>query len=651
MTILSIQLLIQPYRVASGGAGFFPNETNMRPVRTALPTLVALLLGACHETSAPPARAPVDAGETKPADGLEAAAEVEPNDGPDNAQAIARPTRVKATLHPVQPATRPDEDWYVIKPQRVPADAQLALSGFAGGRLGVELYDRDHNKILALSAQPGQGLALPAMRVRDSLFVRVYAQAGGSGAYEMTVRLSEPDPNAEAEPNDRPADATPLALDQTLHATLSTAQDQDWYRVELNPNGGHGATDGGLALPSPGAVQGGALPPRVSPSGSGGDAATAAPATAPNPLSSGGSAGAAPVAQPALMRNPSALLRISLSTIEGVRSQLSVFDQNQLPLAVFRAGKIGMEIDVRDLALSQETTAVYLMVTGSPHDPRGVDAPPYQIAVHREPAPPDFEIEPNDTMPQATPIATRRSGFLSPKGDVDYYLLHLAGPSVLHAVLSPLDHVDTELAVVDAADNGKEHVLIRANEGGPKEAEVIPALVLPAGDHLIRIQAASHQVGDKWVRDQENPDDPYTLTLSLSADEGGFEREPNDRTDQATPIKIGQTLSGYAYPAKDVDIYQLDLSAQPVGMGVVVRLTGVSRVPLALELRGPPTGLKQGGLLNTSDLGKAGAKEEIRAKLDPGIYQIVVRPHPVSRAPGQPLADPDTPYQLSVQSE
>ncbi len=620
-------------------------------MRSVLASLLVVLLAACHEAPPPPVAAPVDAGPSRPADGLEVTAEQEPNDSPETAQAITHPTRITATLHPVQPATRPDEDWYVVRPQHVPSDAQIALSGFAGGRLGVELYDRDHNKILALFAPPGQGLVLPSMRVRESLFVRVYGQNGGSGSYELTLRLSEPDANGEAEPNDRPADATPLALDQTMHATLGTAQDQDWYQVELNPNGGHGANDGGVVLSSPGAVQGGSLPPPVPLSSSGGDAAPAASAT-PNPVSAGGSAGAAPAdAQPAGMRTPGALLRIAVSPIEGVRTQLSVFDQSQLPLATYRAAKAGAEIDVRDLALAPETTAVTLMVSGSPHDPRGIDAPPYQITVHREPAPPDFELEPNDTMAQATPIATRRSGFLSPKGDVDYYLLHLTTPSVLHAVLSPLDHVDTELAVVDAAENGKERVLVRVNEGGSKEAEVIPALVLPVGDHLIRVQAASHQVGDKWVRDQENPDDAYTLTLSLSADEGGFEREPNDRPDQATPIKIGQTLSGYAYPAKDVDVYQLDVSAEPVGTGVVIRLTGVARVPLALELRGASSGAKLGGLLNTSDLGKAGASEEIRAKLDPGVYQIVVRPHPTSRAPGQPLADPDTPYQLSVQSE
>jgi hypothetical protein len=626
-------------------------------------TIVLPIFFGCHQSQPPasqPKVVPADAGDSKPADGLDPISEQEPNDGPDAAQLLGRPARVTASLHPVQPATRPDEDWFLIKPERIPADAQVTISGFEGGRLVAELYDRDRDKILALSTQPGHNLAMPTVRVRDAILIRLSSPNGGAGPYQLALKLSEPDPNAEAEPNDRPADATPLALDQVMQATLGTAQDQDWYRVELNPNGGHGPPDAGLTVSVPGAVQGGAVPaqnPRA------GDAATTPTAPPPPATGSGGrgpgsglgSAGVAgssseQVAALLPLEAPDALLRVSVSAIPGVRTQLAIFDQNQAPVATLRASKIGAEIDERDLALRPETTAVYLVITGSPHDTRGPEPAAYQIAVHREPAPADFEVEPNDVPGQATRIATHRAGYLAPAGDVDYYLLHLGEPSVVHAVLSPLDHVDTELAVVDE-ENGKDHVILRVNEGGVKESEVIPALVLPAGDHLLRVQAAAHQVGDKWVRDQANADDPYSLTLSVSADQGTIEREPNDKPDQATPVKIGQTLSGYAYPPKDVDIFQLDLSAQPVATGVIIRLVGALRVPLALELHGAPQGTKLGTLLNTSDLGKPGASEEIRAKLDPGIYQIVVRPRPISRAPGQPLADPDSPYQLSIQSE
>jgi hypothetical protein len=632
--------------------------------RSSLCLAIALsIILSCHQSpppAPPPKVAPSDAGDSKPADGLDSVSEQEPNDGPDAAQLLVRPTRVTASLHPVQPATRPDEDWFLIKPERVPADAQVTISGFDGGRLVVELYDRDRDKILALSTQPGHSLAMPTVRVRDAMLIRLSSPNGGAGPYQLALRLSEPDPNAEAEPNDRPADATPLALDQVMHASLGTGQDQDWFRVELNPNGGHGPPDAGLAASVPGAVQGGAVPaqdPRA------GDAATTPIAPPPPATGSGGrgpgsglgSAGVAgssseQVAALQPLEAPDALLRVSVSAIPGVRTQLAIFDQNQAPVATLRASKIGAEIDERDLALRPETTAVYLVITGSPHDTRGPEPAAYQITVHREPAPADFEVEPNDTPSQATRIGTHRAGYLSPAGDVDYYLLHLGEASVVHAVLSPLDHVDTELAVVDE-ENGKDHLILRVNEGGAKEPEVIPALVLPAGDHLLRVQTAAHQVGDKWVRDQANADDPYSLTLSVSPDQGSIEREPNDKPDLATPIKIGQTLSGYAYPPKDIDIFLLDLSAQPVATGIIIRLIGALRVPLALELHGAPQGAKLGTLLNTSDLGKPGASEEIRAKLDPGIYQIVVRPRPISRAPGQPLADPDSPYQLSIQSE
>src|SRR5262249_24781539 len=148
------------------------------------------------------------------------------------------------------------------------------------------------------------------------------------------------------------------------------------------------------------------------------------------------------------------------------------------------------------------------------------------------------------------------------------------------------DHVDTELSVVE--NDGSSAVgktILKVNEGGAKEPEVIPAVTLPAGDHFIRVQAASHKVGDNWVRDQEDPDQSYRLEAGLSPDDGASEREPNDPAASAPPILPGQTLSGFAFPARDVDVYRLDLSAQPVAAGVSFTLSGVPKVPLALELR------------------------------------------------------------------
>ena len=303
--------------------------------------------------------------------------------------------------------------------------------------------------------------------------------------------------------------------------------------------------------------------------------------------------------------------------------------------------------------------SIYLVVqSGSIHGKRlAAPSTPYTLAVHKDAAPSNFEIEPNDTLDTATPIAGgKRFGYLAPKGDVDYYVVHVAAPSLLHAHLSGLDHVDTELSVVDRPTKAKDRdkLVFRINEGGPKEPEVIPSVALAPGDHFVKVEAAAHQVGAHWVRDQENPVDTYELDVALSPDDGTFEREPNNSPAEAMPIKIGQSLKGYAYPAKDVDFYQLNLSAQPVGSAVVIKLQGVAKVPISLQLRGPVPGgdgKSEGALINTSDHGKANANEEIRAKLDPGIYLIEVKPAPTVKVAGQPGGDPDDPYSLSVAGE
>ncbi len=282
---------------------------------------------------------------------------------------------------------------------------------------------------------------------------------------------------------------------------------------------------------------------------------------------------------------------------------------------------------------------------------------PYTITVHREPAPPDLELEPNDTLELATPLVSsaadtsvHRIGYLAPVGDVDDYRLRLDAPARVHVALSALDHVDTELSIVEGdPSSAAGKTILRVNEGGAKEPEVIPAVTLAAGDHFLRVQAASHKVGDKWVRDQEDPDQPYRLDVDLAPDDGSFEREPNDTAANATPILPGQTLAGFAFPARDVDVYRLDLSTQPVAAGVSFRLTGVlQKIPLALELREGRDG-SLGELLNSADPGKPGADAQIQQKLEPGIYYLVVKPHPASRAAGVPQSDSETPYKLAVQ--
>ncbi len=571
-------------------------------------------------------------------------AEVEPNDSPETAQHIDREATVLGRIDAVQPATKPDEDWYLIQPAELPQDMKVELSYARPlaaepptGKFVLEVYDRDHNRLQAqsgpLARPPGSDdmmhafpLAdLPPLRVRDGLLVRV---AGHQAVfpYLLAVVLSHPDPNSEAEPNDRAVDATALPFDHPTHGSYGTEDDKDYYVIELAPDAG-APTANPTPIPAPTPV------PNPTP----------APAPAPNPT----------------LTQPTEMLRVDV-TGTGARQSLTILDDTQTPLGTFKSHDTAEPLAVRDFALRPGLSRLFLLLeaihprkpaTNSPFVPL-----PYAITVHREPAPPDLELEPNDTLELATPLVSsaaspsmHRVGFLSPVGDVDDYRLHLDAPARVHVTLSALDHVDSELSIVEPdASNAAGKTVLKINEGGAKEPEVIPAITLGAGDHFLRVQAAAHKVGDKWVRDQEDPEQTYRLEVEVAPDDGSFEREPNDTAASATPILPGQTLSGFAFPARDVDVYRLDLSAEPVAAGVSFRLTGVPRLPLALELRENQGG-SLGGLLNSADPGKPGADAQLQQKLDPGVYFLVVKAHPASRSAGVPQSDPDTPYKLTVQ--
>ncbi|MHB1845824.1 MAG: hypothetical protein ACYCWW_13435 [Deltaproteobacteria bacterium] len=195
----------------------------------------ALSVGlSCGSKVEPPAAATPPTAKPMP-DALPTTAEREPNDAPAQAQVISTSVEVTADLHPVQPASRPDEDWYVVR-ATAPTNLRAELLPPPAAHFSLEVYDRDLNRLLSLTcgtATSGPTCLLPSERVSGQAYLRVFSPTSATGSYRLDLRLSAPDPDAESEPNDRAVDATPLPLDHPLHGTLATPTDEDWYRVEL----------------------------------------------------------------------------------------------------------------------------------------------------------------------------------------------------------------------------------------------------------------------------------------------------------------------------------------------------------------------------------------------------------------------------------
>ncbi|HTS83160.1 MAG TPA: ABC transporter substrate-binding protein [Myxococcaceae bacterium] len=581
----------------------------------AVVVLSLLLLTGCPRRNEAPAAAGPDAG---PAQRTEA----EPNDRPEQSMALGESTDVAASLSST-PA-RPDEDWYLLFGD-VPRLADVTVSGIPGTVVLLEVYDETRTRLAAVSSEAeGQPVRFPNLTVRGKLLLRVSAvRKGNGGAYTLSVRYGQPRPGMEIEPNDRHADATELQPQGdvwTVQGLYGSPGDEDHFRIVLDA-----AADAGLAeasLPDAGASTAAAPPAPGEPPREQGF-----PAQAP-PL---GGARAEVDAGQAAPEPPRIALRLELSGVPGVRPEAQILSEAEATLFTAR-GTEGQPLSQRNVAVRATDRVIDVVVksawTGTGKDARrGFDPEhPYTLTVSREAAGANAEYEPNDDLAHATPLPLDgyREGFLTPKTDVDYYVVRPPQPSLVRFELSGVEKLDLQLSLVEPGPKpGTERVLQRSNDGAVKEPERLNSVAC-AKECYVKVEGALRKVDGKWVREFENPDQPYRLTVRTVPDDGSEEREPNDTADQATPIALGRPIRGTIYPKRDVDFFRLDLSDRPLKTALKATLTGILKVDVALFLyqRGEDGSLT---LVQTSDRAKGDAPEVIRYAADPGIYLFKVQ--------------------------
>jgi hypothetical protein len=265
--------------------------------------------------------------------------------------------------------------------------------------------------------------------------------------------------------------------------------------------------------------------------------------------------------------------------------------------------------------------------------------------VAQEEAGASAELEPNDDPAHATELGANsyREGFLSPRGDVDYYRLVVDGPSIATLQLTGVEKVDVVLSVVSQPEGKPEETLLKANEGGTREPEQLNSVSCP-GSCLIKVEAAARKVDGKWVKDDENSDSAYRLSATVVPDDGTAEKEPNNTASTATPISLGRAMRGTVFPKKDVDYFQLDLRDRQVKTPLKATVTGVLKVDVGLYLHR----LEADGkltLVQTSDGAKGDRPETVRYAAEPGLYVLEVRDAKNREANFQDS------YQLSVDEE
>ncbi len=534
--------------------------------------------------------------------GPQALTEREPNDRADQALAVTGSSVVTASLS-ADPA-KPDEDWLLLTSDR-PQTVDLSVTGMPGVDVMLEVMDTDRNRLAMVnSGGEGKPERLPNLALRDKAYVRVTsAKRGTGGAYTLTALFQEPTEGLEAEPNDRAVDATLVPFGQSVSGFVGHPGDEDWFRIELAANA---ASE--LAPSEPV------------------DAFDAGAALAEEPYDAGAVAEAVPAEPPKIP------LKLELTGVPGVRFELSVLSVAEAPLFTVK-GKDGEPLSLRNVGVRETDKLVYVVVksawSGTGKDAKrgfNIDET-YTLTVGPEEGGATKEYEPNDELSKATPLAANgsREGFLSPKDDVDYYVLRTSEPVLADVQLSGVERVDLSLSVVQPPDGGTgpERTLLKSNDGALKEPEQLNN-VSCLGECYFRVEGALRKVDGKWVRDYENPEQAYRIQVSTTPDNGSEEREPNHSVETATPIAFSRAMRGTVHPKKDIDYFRLDLSGKPVKTAIKATLLGVLKVDVGLYLHR----IEEDGslsLVQTADRAKADAAEVIRYAAEPGVYLLEVR--------------------------
>lgn len=523
----------------------------------------------------------VDAG--VPDAGPPVLTEKEPNDAAAQALVLTGSSVVEANLG-ADPA-KPDSDWYALQ-SALPRTIDLQVTAPNGADVALEVVD-ETGGVLATINGGGVGATerLPNLDVSAKTFVRVVSlKKGIGGAYTLTAKFSDRMPGYELEPNERKVDATPVALGQAISGTVGHSGDVDWYRYELPA-----------------------------------EEETPAPldAVAEDAGTDGGvDGGVNPLAEKRLA------LRIDISSVEGVVTDVQLLTEAEAVL--FQAkSKENAALSLRNVGVRAADRVIYVAVkSGNKKSNADVS---YTLTVAPEDTGDNAEFEPNDELNRATdvPPNSYRDGFISPKGDVDYYRLVTDGPSIATLQVSGVDKVDLQLSVMKPVDGKPDETLLKANEGASKEPEQLNSVSCD-GVCFIRVEAASKKVDGKWVKEDENGDQAYRLTATVVPDDGSVERESNNTAATATKLEFGKPVRGTVFPKKDVDYFSLDLSDRPVKTALTATLTGVLKVDVGLYLHriGEDGKLT---LVQTSDGAKGDRPEVVRFAAEPGQYVFEVR--------------------------
>ncbi|MEM1414338.1 MAG: hypothetical protein AAGH15_05540 [Myxococcota bacterium] len=237
-------------------------------------------------------------------------------------------------------------------------------------------------------------------------------------------------------------------------------------------------------------------------------------------------------------------------------------------------------------------------------------------------------------------------GFVCPENDQDWYAFDVPAGDALVAVTLQVgtggirSPVDATYSIV-RADAVDEAVATPDGEAVGPGARLEDTHCIGAGSYLLSVR----DQGD----DAEDLRNPYTLTVSTSAELDGA--EPNDTTETATALNVGgMAAEGYVSCVGDVDLYSFTVAGDDASARVRLSTPGdtssgecvgcLSFIPSLRLLESDGTTLVLEGFGSRAQ--SQATETTLIRQLEPGTYFVEVA---ASDGRG---ADPAIPYELSV---
>lgn len=184
------------------------------------------------------------------------------------------------------------------------------------------------------------------------------------------------------------------------------------------------------------------------------------------------------------------------------------------------------------------------------------------------------EAEPNDAKEQAQEVRVGENveGSFQKDSDYDWFRLVVdkPGKNYLRLDLSAVPALDTNLRIYNA--QGEQ--LFDINDGGPNEPETLAHFPVEPGTYFIRIYGGGKASKEKYI-----------LSTKITGPwQKGEEAEPNDRSETANELRLGESIAGYFLKDGDNDDYKLIVD-KPGRHFIQVNLSAVPKVGTRFILR------------------------------------------------------------------